>query len=170
MVELVKYCDTIDYSKIKKGDLISLSGKIGLNKNKLELQSPDYEIIFNGQTIHTGRLVPVYPETKGISSKWLRRQIFKLLEEKNQLKEFLPNELLQKNELMNLSDAIEKIHFPNNLAEAEKARERLAFDELFEIQLASLIRKKDWEKNTIKNPWQEFTGKTEELIKTLPFE
>jgi ATP-dependent DNA helicase RecG len=155
---------------IKKGDLISLSGKVDLDKHKLIMIAPDYEIVFNNQTIHTGRLVPVYSETRGISSKWLRRQIFKLLEEKNQLKEFLPNELLQKNELMNLSDAIEKIHFPNNLAEAEKARERLAFDELFEIQLASLIRKKAWEKNTIKNPWQEFTGKTEELIKTLPFE
>ena len=97
---------------IKKGDLISLSGKIGLNKNKLELQSPDYEIIFNNQTIHTGRLVPVYPETKGISSKWLRRQVFKLLAEKNQIKDFLPDKLITENNLMQLPKAIEKIHFP----------------------------------------------------------
>jgi ATP-dependent DNA helicase RecG len=155
---------------IHKGDLISLSGKVELDKHKLIMIAPDYEIVIDNQTIHTGRLVPVYSETRGISSKWLRRQVFKLLEEKNQLKEFLPDELLKQNELMSLSDAIEKIHFPKDLEEAEKARERLAFDELFEIQLAALVRKKAWEKNTIKNPWESFSEKVDGLIKTLPFE
>src|SRR5664280_1198723 len=98
---------------IKKDDLISLSGKVELDKHKLVMIAPDFEIIFNNQTIHTGRLVPVYPETRGISSKWLRRQIFKLLEEKNQIKEFLPEDLIKENNLMELSEAIEKIHFPN---------------------------------------------------------
>jgi len=155
---------------IKKGDSISLSGKVDLDKHKLIMVTPDYEIVLNNQTIHTGRLVPIYPETRGISSKWLRRQIYKLLEEKNQLKDFLPDEILNKNALINLSDAIEKIHFPENLKEAEKARERLAFDELFEIQLAALVRKKAWEKNVIKKPWNSSTEKVDELIKTLPFE
>jgi len=155
---------------IHEGDLISLSGKVELDKHKLIMIAPDYEIVLNNQTIHTGRLVPIYPETRGISSKWLRRQIFKLLEEKNQLKEFLPSELLKRDQLMSLSDAIEKIHFPNDLKEANKARERLAFDELFEIQLAAIIRKKAWEKNTIKNPWKNFTSKADEFIKKLPFE
>jgi ATP-dependent DNA helicase RecG len=155
---------------IHKGDLISLSGKVELDKHKLIMIAPDYEIVIDNHTIHTGRLVPVYSETRGISSKWLRRQVFKLLEEKNQLKEFLPDELLQKNELMSLGDAIEKIHFPEDLEEAEKARERLAFDELFEIQLAAIIRKKAWEKNTIQSPWDSFNDKANALIKTLPFE
>jgi len=155
---------------IKNGDLISLSGKVETDKNKLQMISPDYEIIFNNQTIHTGRLVPIYPETRGISSKWLRRQIFKLLEEKNQLKDFLPKDITHENNLMGLSEAIEKIHFPENLEEAEKARERLAFDELFELQLSALVRKKAWEKNTIKNPWQNFNEKVDQLIKKLPFE
>lgn len=155
---------------IAKGDLISLSGKVELDKHKLVMIAPDYEIIFNDQTIHTGRLVPIYPETRGISSKWLRRQIFKLLEEKNQIKEFLPDNLIKENNLMGLSQAIEKIHFPNNLEEAQKARERLSFDELFELQLASLIRKKAWEKNSIKNPWKDFQEKVDILIRKLPFE
>lgn len=155
---------------MRKGDLVSLSGKVGLDRNKLGLQSPDYEIIFNNQTIHTGRLVPIYSETKGLTSKWLRRQIFKLLEEKNQIKEFLPKDLLKENNLMGLSDAIEKVHFPDSLEEAKKARERLAFDELFEIQLSSLIRKKAWEKHTIKKAWKNFDDKTQAFIKTLPFQ
>jgi len=155
---------------IKKGDLISLSGKAGLERNKIELQSPDYEVVFNNQTIHTGRLVPIYPETRGVSSKWLRRQIFKLLEEKNQIKEFLPQDLIKENNLMVLSDAIEKIHFPKDLSEAQKARERLSFDELFELQLSALIRKKAWEKDLIKNPWKSFDTEVKTLIGKLPFE
>jgi ATP-dependent DNA helicase RecG len=155
---------------IKKDDLISLSGKVELDKHKLVMIAPDYEIIFKNQTIHTGRLVPVYPETRGISSKWLRRQTFKLLEEKNQIKEFLPDALIKENNLMGLSQAIEKIHFPDNLHEAEKARERLSFDELFELQLSALVRKKAWEKNTIKKPWQNFQDQVDKLITKLPFE
>lgn len=154
---------------LRKGDLVSLSGKVGLEKNKPELQSPDYEVIFNNQTIHTGRLVPVYPETKGISSKWLRRQIFNLLEEKNQIKEFLPESLIEENGLMTLRDAIAKIHFPDNLNQAQKAKERLAFDELFEIQLSSLVRKKAWEKYSIKTPWKGFNDEASAFIKRLPF-
>ena len=64
---------------IHKGDLISLSGKIDWFSRKLVMQSPEYEIISNSPTIHTGRLVPVYPETRCITSKWLRRQIYKLI-------------------------------------------------------------------------------------------
>ncbi len=155
---------------IHRGDLISLSGKVELDKHKLIIIAPDYEIVLNNQTIHTGRLVPVYPETRGISSKWLRRQIYKLLEENAQLKDFLPESLIKENHLMNLQDAIEAIHFPKSLEEAEEARERLAFDELFDIQLAAIVRKKAWEKNVIKNLWNNFTEEVDALIKTLPFE
>src|SRR5581483_335839 len=61
---------------------ISASGKADRfgRSRTLSLQSPDYEVLFAGaQPIHTGRLVPVYPETQGISSKWLRRQVFTIL-------------------------------------------------------------------------------------------
>ncbi|HYM64979.1 MAG TPA: ATP-dependent DNA helicase RecG [Candidatus Sulfotelmatobacter sp.] len=157
---------------IKKGDLISVSGKVELDKNKFILISPNYEVIFDGNTIHTGRLVPVYPETRGISSKWLRRQIFKLLEEKNQIKEYLPKEFLNKNSLIELGNAIEEIHFPKNMEEEKKARERLSFDELFQVQLSSLVRKKEWNKEKIKTPWVfgKYKEKIEKLIKSLPFE
>jgi ATP-dependent DNA helicase RecG len=168
-IDILWFNQTFLTKAIHKGDLISLSGKVELDKHKLVMIAPDYEIVFNKQTIHTGRLVPIYPETRGISSKWLRRQIYKLLEEKSQLHDFLPESLIAKNNLMSLSDAVEKIHFPKDLAEAEKARERLAFDELFELQLSSLVRKKAWEKNIIKKLWKSFNGKVNELIKTLPF-
>lgn len=154
---------------MKKGDLVSLSGKVSFDKNKLAMVSPDYEVVFENQTIHTGRLVPVYPETKGVSSKWLRRQIHKLLEEKNQIREYLPENVVKENSLMELSIAIEKIHFPDSLEQADKARKRLSFDELFKLQLSSLIRKKTWEKHKIK-PWKIDEEKVNSFIKRLPFE
>lgn len=157
---------------INPGDEISLSGKITLDKNKPAMTAPDYEIIFNNQTIHTGRLVPVYPETRGISSKWIRRQVYSLLDNLSEINEYLPQNVLQKNDLMNITKAIETIHFPDSLENAQKARERLAFNELLNLQLSSLVRKKAWEKKTIKTPWE--IGKNKKLvlqfIKSLSFD
>ena len=155
---------------IKQGDEISVSGKAESDGNKLTMISPVYEIIFNNQMIHTGRLVPVYPETRGVSSKWLRRQVFKILEDKSQINETLPDGLIKDNSLMDLPNALEKIHFPDNLEQAQKARERLSFEELFQIQLSSLVRRKTWEKEEIKKTLKIDRNKIEKLIKSLPFE
>ncbi len=157
---------------MKKGDLISLSGKVDLDRNKLTMLSPDYEVIFNNQTIHTGRLVPVYPETKGISSKWLRRQVYKILEEKENLKEYLPDEIIHNNGLMNYQKAIEEIHFPQDLDSAQKAKQRLAFEELFILQLSALARKKEWESTSLgyKFLTTKFDKNIQNFLDKLPFE
>ena len=156
---------------IRVGDDVSLSGKVDLDTNKPMMKSPDYEVVFQNQTIHTGRLVPIYPETKGVSSKWLRRQVFKILQENPTIKEYLPSEILNENKLMDLNNAIKKIHFPKSLDEAINARQRLSFDELFKLQLSSLVRKKSWEKEKI-NPWETKNNekKINDFIKNLPFE
>lgn len=159
---------------IKPNDKISLSGKIGLFLHKVVLESPEYEIITDGsETIHTGRLVPIYPETKGISSKWLRRQIYKIIDEKGQnMIEYIPDSILKKYNLKKLSDAIQKVHFPLRIEDAEKAKERLAFDELLRLQIAALHRKQEWEKNLKSKPFSIASFKTqiEEFYQLLPFE
>ncbi len=157
---------------LKIGDRVSVSGKVDLDKNKLVLISPNYEVIYQNNTIHTGRLVPIYPETKGISSKWLRRQIFNILEEKNQISDYLPQNVIEENDLIDLTKALEKIHFPNSLKEADKAKERLSFDELFQLQLSALVRKKLWEKEKIKKPFEikKYQKQINAFIKNLSFE
>ena len=157
---------------ISIGDKISLSGKIEEKVGKLQMSSPDFEI-GDSDFIHTGRLVPIYPETRGISSKWIRRQIYKILNEnRDGLEDFLPTELLERNKLNPLRDSLEKIHFPNTIDEVELARERLAFDELFLIQISSTLRRLEWQKTLIGNPFDIKSNKkrVDELIKNLPFE
>lgn len=170
-VEIIWFNQPFILKAVTKGDLVSISGKVELDKNKLIMKSPDYEVIYNNQTLHTARLVPVYPETKGLSSKWLRRQVFNLLTNLNEINEYLPKQLIQKNNLMDIKQALEQIHFPKTLQFAQKAKERLAFDELLELQLYSLIRKQSWEKEKTRKPLliTEFKDKIYSFIKSLPF-
>ena len=89
-------------------------------------------------TLHTGRLVPIYPETEGLSSKWLRGKIAAILPAylKTQ-KDFLPQKILESQKMIPLDSALTKVHFPRNYQDVETSRRRLAFDELFLTQLMS---------------------------------
>lgn len=159
---------------IHKGDKISLSGKVEKTLNQLVLQSPQFEIIENDSfTIHTGRLVPVYPETKGVSSKWLRRQIHKILEEnKNEILDFLPEKISKKFDFLSLKTAIKDLHFPENLEKAKKASDQLSFQEFFLMQLGGLVRRKQWEKRIkgIKFEKERYKTKVDSFIEKLPFQ
>jgi len=158
---------------INVGDKISLSGKIKESKGKITFVSPDFEVINDSYPIHTARLVPVYPETRGVSSKWLRRQVFKILDDyKKNLSEFLPRDVVSENNLLNYESSIEQIHFPDSLEEAEKAKERLSFDEFFLLHLSSTLRKKEWESKLVQKPFSvsKFKKEIDMFLKNLPFE
>jgi ATP-dependent DNA helicase RecG len=155
---------------IHKNDKIALSGEINWFSKKLVMQSPEYEIINISEAIHTGRLVPVYPETRGVTSKWLRRQIYRLIKE-NQFIEHLPDSIINNHGLIEINEAIEQIHFPKTINNAEESRQRLAFDELFLLQLSAMYRKLNWNKNLISNPFliTKFKNEAEKFLKKLPF-
>jgi ATP-dependent DNA helicase RecG len=131
---------------IKQGLAIYLSGKPEIYHSKLMFINPEYEIVReNIPPIHTARLVPIYPETRGLSSRWLRLRIFEILEElEGKIRDFLPGQTKIRQNLDDLSQALEKIHFPQNLEEAQESRKRLAFEELFQIQIVSLLKRKKW--------------------------
>ncbi len=130
---------------IQPGQTISLAGVVQQFQKRPIMQSPDYEIVSeNQQLIHTGKLVPIYPETKGVSSKWLRRQVHTLIEHNQNLPDHIPDSILEENNFFTLSDALQKIHFPKTVEEARAAKERLSFDELFFLQLQGLARKQEW--------------------------
>lgn len=156
---------------IKAGDRISVSGKIELFGPNLTILPYEYEIVKNDKTIHTGRLVPIYPQTYGVSSKWLRNRISQLIFDLSTLEEFLPQSLRNENNLLGLSDALKMVHFPKDDDEAQKAKKRLAFDEFFIIQLSGLKRKELWEKQQIGTPFDisKHRKKIQEFWEKLPF-
>lgn len=125
------------------GITLSLSGKVQAKGKKLILSSPAYEILskqkleesFYQDLKHTGRLIPIYPETEGLSSRALRYFIKPLLELIPQIKETLPFFVIKKNGLMEIKEALRQIHFPASLALAKKAKERFVFESLLLSQL-----------------------------------
>src|SRR3989344_4724582 len=152
--------------------------KLGINNLEdflyhVPFRSEDFSIISKGQnTIHTGRLIPVYPETRGVSSKWLRRQIYKTIkEDKQNLIEYFPDSIIENNYLMGLRDSIEQVHFPKTISDARKAKHRLTFDELFFLNLSSIQRRSLWGKNLKSNPFSiaKFKKNIEEFWAKLPF-
>ncbi len=153
------------------GRLLSLSGKVGFFNRKLCLTSPDYELLSeeDGETMHTGRLVPVYPETSGLSSKWIRRKLSEAFDI-TKVEEYLPKEILAKNELIDFKTAIEKVHFPKDLDEAEVGRKRLAFNEVLNLEIGSILRKRNWDKNKVAHKLNIKDSEIQKFIDSLPFD
>ncbi|MBI2034159.1 MAG: ATP-dependent DNA helicase RecG [Candidatus Levybacteria bacterium] len=163
---------------IKKDMAISLAGRIELSRKGLSMQSPDYEMLNSNtgnitDTIHTGRLVPIYRETKGITSKWLRRQTYNLLTQYNKsFEDPLPKSVQKKYSFISLQKATYQVHFPDSLELAKQARERLAFDELFLLQLQTQTRKQAWRQNLTGHSFSisRFKTQIEKFWEKLPFE
>jgi len=166
-IELVWFNQSYLTKTIKVGDKLNVAGEVSKFAGKLSIVSPDYETA--DRLVHTGRLVPVYPETYGVSSKWLRNQINKILPFTLQdIDEYLPD--MVKNNLIDLPQAIDKIHFPKNKQDILAARNRLGFDELFLINLATLQIRISWQKKTLIHPWKLNEGDLNHFKNSLPFE
>ena len=134
---------------INIGDKVALTGKISRNKSGLFISNPDFEKISQYEALGEGSMIlPVYPETSGITSRWLRFAIQKIL---NSLEENIvdpiPEEILKKYHLPSLKSSLIFIHKPQKIKDAEAARKRLAFEEIFFIQLARLCQRKEREKH-----------------------
>ena len=123
---------------------VGISGKTYVHDGQITFDSPDYELPDqDGKLIHTGRLVPVYPHIQGMDGRTLRRITWQALQEwVGGIEEPLPEGVLYRANLTPIQDAIMHIHYPDSPEQWEKARQRLAFDELFTLQLAVLSRKR----------------------------
>lgn len=160
--------------QIMVGDKLQISGKLTRYKNKLSMIAPKWEKIHNDnlstnfQPLHTGKLVPIYPETQGLTSKWLRTKISSLLlPVLRNIEDPLPNFI--RGNLLPLSEAILQIHMPKDWQEVKKSRERLGFDELFYISLATQKTKLEWHKKPSVKPLNIYESDIQNLIQTLPF-
>ena len=137
---------------LRTGDNVSLSGKVENDYTGLMMPSPVYEKIYltpalslsrRGSAIHTQGLVPNYHLTQGITQKQIRFFIKQIVGLASAIEDWLPEEIKTRLKLLDLGKALAKIHFPKNNNEIKEARERIAFGELFLIQLQSQIIRRD---------------------------
>lgn len=153
------------------GELYLFNAQVTIKAGKRSIYNPKIEKLKDdiSQQIHLGKLISVYSETKGLSSRTLRTKIKELKPEiRNIIPEPLNDRILKQNNLLTLPDAIEKIHFPENNDEIIVARERLAFDEMLAIafRIEKEVAKQKQEKA---KPIKIDTKLTNQFIKSLPY-
>lgn len=132
-------------NRLHPGREIVVSGKVEEYLGRLTFQSPAWEPLEREQ-LNTGRLVPVYPLTEGITDRWLRRLIKTALDTfANQIPDPLPAPLRAQEKLLDLSSALQSIHFPRDRSAIEQARRRLCFEEFLLIQVGVLRKRQLWQ-------------------------
>ncbi|MDD2823287.1 MAG: ATP-dependent DNA helicase RecG [Candidatus Daviesbacteria bacterium] len=167
-VEIIWFNNRWIIKNIKVGDKIQTSGKLDFFAGKLGLIAPEWEKVDINQALHTGRLVPVYPETYGLTSKWLRAKIHQFLPQITPtIVDPIPVEATK--DFLPLAKALEKIHFPDTYSEILQAKKRLSFDELFYIQLSTLKKREDWQNKQVTKAFKIDKEKLQEFIDKLPF-
>ncbi|MCX6020729.1 MAG: DEAD/DEAH box helicase, partial [Chloroflexi bacterium] len=117
---------------------IAISGKVTLYRSRPVFESPEYELLEadDEELIHTGRLVPVYPRTEGLTARVVRRAVLLALDAcAAAAPDPLPEDLRARRRLLPLPRALRGYHYPENAEALEVARRRLAFDELLVVQL-----------------------------------
>ena len=133
------------------GRVANFAGKVSLSEeHEIYLNNPAYEIVRprsdldksrSDLNIHTGRLVPVYPETKGLTSRGIRFAVRIAMKRNPALTDWIPKEILAQYDLPNLQTAIRSIHLPDRIEDALAAQKRFRFENLFLLQLWNLQQK-----------------------------
>jgi len=139
-----------DYHKdrLPKGTLAAFSGKVTFQYNMLQMSNPSFDVLGTEESdtrvegLHTGRIIPLYPATAGVTSAGLRKLVSHALELVGGLADPVPPPVVGKFGLMGLEQALRETHFPSGPEELKKSRYRLAFDEIFTMQVGLALVKK----------------------------
>jgi ATP-dependent DNA helicase RecG len=131
-------------NRLREGEQISVSGKVDQYLGRLVMNQPDWEAV-DVEHLHTNRIVPIYSLTARVAQKWLRGLM-------NQVVTFwapavvdsMPENVRASAQLMPLGQALLQVHFPDTQDKLKAARERLAFDEIFFLQMGVLRQKREW--------------------------
>ncbi|MBI2635867.1 ATP-dependent DNA helicase RecG [Candidatus Peregrinibacteria bacterium] len=130
---------------ITDGDEVVLTGRLALKGRKIQFQSPVFEKQTGRPLIHSGRLVPVYPQHDRINTRWLREKMALLKPAISHIRETLPAAVIKEENLMGRAAAIRALHFPDDPAAVGRATERLAFEKIYCLQRSALERKREWQ-------------------------
>jgi len=162
---------------LRAGKNVNFAGKVSVShEGDLYLQNPAYEIMANRgaqseeqETRHTARLVPIYPETRGLTSKGLRFLLQPILKSAEPVKEWIPAEILAGERLPEINLALSSIHFPDDIDDAMRARRRFSFEDLFLLQLWNASQKIKL-KHERAHPVPADVERLKAIIERLPYE
>jgi ATP-dependent DNA helicase RecG len=170
-VRVVWFNNPYIVKQLSTNQQIVISGRLTIFRDQPVFESPEWEVLEDKELVHTGRLVPLYPLTRGLYPRTVRKMMKGVIDRwAPELGEFLPEQLRQRCKLLDLPQAISQAHFPDSREMKDTARTRLAFDELFLLQLGVLNRKHLWQESQPANPFKIDTNLLDKWIKTLPFE
>ena len=157
------------------GVRVALYGKVE-RRCGLQLSNPEFEVLDESDPESVGRIVPIYPATAGLSSKWVRRLVFSALDlYLPEVQDYLPEEIVLRYDFPELRSSVMELHRPNSRESWLKARNRLAFDELFLLQTGLLLRKKRRQEFVLNRLPKNASGpmqtvkKSGVFLKSLPF-
>jgi ATP-dependent DNA helicase RecG len=171
------YCHAVWFNQpylvrvLSRPGRVLFSGKVEVGPDgALQLASPEFEFD-SDDLLHTGRLVPFYGKTEGLTDKQLRTWVrLALAAGAGQVRDPLPVETIREAGLLDLATALEQAHFPDDDASLGRARHRLAFDELLLIQLGVLRRRREWREGEPGLVMPAEPAALQDFLDLLPFE
>jgi len=139
-VRLVWFNQPYRAAALKSGQTYYISGQYELSYRRFAIMNPSAELV-SEFPVSTARIVPIYRETKGLTSKQIRRVVREALPALRSTPETLPDWLLKEQRLLPREVAIKTMHFPEDAATLAMAQRRCGFEEVFQLTLASLYNK-----------------------------
>lgn len=146
-VRLVWFNQPYREKHLKAGKDYFISGDYGLRRGRFSILNPSIELA-SDFPVNTARIVPIYKQARSIKSPTLRKLIREALLQNRGLPEHLPEWLISKHGFVSYEQAVHEMHFPSSAKDLQKAKERLAFEEVFELTLAALLNKHELYKDT----------------------
>lgn len=140
----LKYIQSFE-KNFQHGTQLVISGKVTMYLGRKQMDDPAFEPL-DASHLNTNRITPVYPLTAGLSQKDVRSAVNNALRfHSTRILDYLPGRILKSAELADLPFAIQQIHYPDNFESLKSARDRLAFDEIFFLQIGVQQQKQSWQ-------------------------
>jgi len=167
MAEAVWFNQKYLLNQFKQWDKVIIYGKPTYNYGKLSFPSPEINFYWKDSKA----IKPIYPESNYIPSEWFEKKIALLRPYFSEIENILPAEIISKKWFKSKKENLLKIHFPESEKDFEQARRELAYEELYEMQLRWLLKKKELEKTSLNlSPKVKLNPElVKEIISHLPY-
>jgi ATP-dependent DNA helicase RecG len=166
-VRLVWFNQPYRETGLKAGQEYYIAGPYELSRQRFAIMNPSVELV-SDFPVNTARIIPIYRETKGVTSKQIRKAVREVLPVMRATPETLPKWLIVGEKLMPLGEALAEMHFPTNGEALAEARRRLGFEEVLELTLAALLNKYELLQDTaLAIPFDEVLARR--FVQHLPF-